>query len=117
MSGKSVTPGARRGKRRPPTWGVAFCVRLHQMNLDEELAMRILGLRRARLGLSAFLSSRLPLVLLALAVHSCSSSRHTEPAPASCAGGTDVTRVPINDLGASCYRELRGGLYPEGSNA
>ena len=87
------------------------------MNLDEELAMRILGQRRTRLGLSAFLRSRLPLVLLSLAVHSCSSNRHTEPAPASCAGATDVTRVPINDLGASCYREFRGGLYPEGSNA
>ncbi|MEX2153809.1 MAG: hypothetical protein WD825_10765 [Gemmatimonadaceae bacterium] len=54
--------------------------------------------------------------LLVLVVVACSSGNTTNPAPVSCVGGTDATRIPINDLGQSCYLEFRGGLYLEGSN-
>lgn len=56
------------------------------------------------------------LCLFALVI-ACAGGDPTRPVPASCAGNSDATRVPINDLGAFCYREFRGGLYPQGSNA
>jgi hypothetical protein len=34
----------------------------------------------------------------------------------SCAGRTDTTKVPLNDLGTGCYLSFQGGLYPDGSN-
>lgn len=34
-----------------------------------------------------------------------------------CAGKSDTTKVPLNDLGAGCYFSFQGGLYPGGSDA
>lgn len=56
-------------------------------------------------------------ILLAL-LTSCSGGGATEaPAPLTCAGRTDTTKVPLNELGNGCYLSFRGGLYPNGRNA
>jgi hypothetical protein len=31
-------------------------------------------------------------------------------------GGSDTTKVPVNDLGTGCYLQYGGGLYPDGAN-
>ncbi|HLA91302.1 MAG TPA: hypothetical protein VJL28_12825 [Gemmatimonadaceae bacterium] len=66
---------------------------------------------------------RLPgLAAFALAASTVSCAGRGAPAapngsgPASCAGGTDTTKVPLNDLGSGCYKSYAGGLYPGGSN-
>src|SRR5919109_1360258 len=38
------------------------------------------------------------------------------PAPVSCVGHTDATKVALIDLGDGCYLEHRGGLYRDGAN-
>lgn len=60
--------------------------------------------------------TRLPLAVCLLL--GCSNDRTTEIIPpVSCAGRNDATRVPLTELGAGCYLEFRGGLYPDGGNA
>jgi hypothetical protein len=55
---------------------------------------------------------------LALSCTGGSKEIATEPtAGASCLGGRDTTKVPLNDLGAACYLAFQGGLYPGGTNA
>src|SRR5438105_2273112 len=56
-------------------------------------------------------------VLLGLAA--CSGNRGTEPTPTavSCAGKSDASRVPLNDLRTGCYLGFQGGLYPSGSDS
>lgn len=49
-------------------------------------------------------------------VAACSGDPTASPAPVTCDGGTDTTKVPITDLGAFCYLQFRGGLYPDGAN-
>jgi len=44
------------------------------------------------------------------------STAPNEDLAVNCAGKTDATKVPINDLGTGCYLSFQGGLYPSGSN-
>src|ERR1043166_5199022 len=65
----------------------------------------------------SFLNVSLP-VLYVMFASSCGSS--VEPAnttPVSCAGTSDTTKRPINDLGTGCYLSFQGGLYPNGSDS
>lgn len=54
--------------------------------------------------------------LAALAATLSCGGGNDPPAPVSCTGRTDATRVPLTELANGCYREYRGGLYPNGSN-
>lgn len=55
-------------------------------------------------------------VLLAFLLVGCSGGG-VASTPISCVGGSDTTKVPINDLADACYLEYRAGLYPDGENA
>jgi hypothetical protein len=55
--------------------------------------------------------------ILAIMVSSCATDVASLAPIASCAAGTDTTKVPLNDLGAGCYLQFRGGLYPDGLNS
>jgi len=53
-------------------------------------------------------------------IASCGGGKSTEPdgsAVASCAGRTDTSKVPLNDLRTGCYLSFQGGLYPNGSDS
>ncbi len=53
--------------------------------------------------------------LAVLLVVACSADRSSVAPLVDCSGGSDTTKVPLDDLADGCYRQFRGGLYPGGN--
>lgn len=78
-------------------------------------------LRSTNLLVLARLAPLAAIAALAAIAGACSPTDKLTQAPASpgasCAGGHDTAKVPLNDRGTGCYLSFQGGLYPNGSNA